>query len=215
MHCQKPLLEAQLRIRRRACEDWLKQGGNVCDELFKAAVATLRCEMTRKKKICDDRHQQFYTLFRLLDSFEESGGVTISKFSSSFTDMVSSLLIFIQAAREGYWKQHIPCIRKILLWIFAYERHNYSRNLSYYWCTKVNLETSHTEAFSPVVAGEFAAQHSTFTRGQLAFDLSIEKTLNRDTKTHCGIIGLSRKPRQYKNGFSMLTKRLKSFGTVA
>ena len=57
----------------------------------------------------------------------------------------------------------------------------------------MNLQSSHPEAYSQLAAGEFAVQRSTCTPRQLAFDLTIEQTMNRDTKTNGGII-FSRKP---------------------
>ena len=53
------------------------------------------------------------------------------------------------------------------------------------------LETSHPEVYAELNAGEFTVQRSSTALWQLAFDLTIEQTVNRDTKTHGGIVGFS------------------------
>ena len=147
LRCRKLLLDALFQVRWCACEDWFEQKGIVSDDTLKDALAAMRCELTKEKMISVGRHQHFTALFQLFVSFEESKGSITSRFWSSYTEMVSLLLRFIQATREGHWKQHLACIRKILPWMFAYDRHNYSRNLSYYWCTMMNLQSSHPEAY--------------------------------------------------------------------
>ena len=96
--------------------------------------------------------------------------------------MVSLLLTFIRATREGNWSLHLECIREMLPWYFAYDCVNYARYRPVYLLHMIQLPETHPEAQMPVDG--FA---------QLPVDQAIEQTLNRSTKTKRGIVGYSLK----------------------
>jgi len=59
----------------------------------------------------------------------------------------------------------------------------------------LQLPTTHPTAYQQLVAGEFAVQRSRGnTYGRIPHDQTIEVTINKDTKTQGGIIGISMKP---------------------
>ena len=80
----------------------------------------------------------------------------------------------------------------MLPWMFAYGRTNYARYLTLYWCEMSVLPETHPQAYRALEQGEFAVQHSRDGKfSQVPVDQTIEQTLNRDTKTEGGIIGIS------------------------
>ena len=119
----------------------------------------------------------------------------MSQFLSTYIEIVHLLLAFIRAAREGKWQLHLDCVAAMLPYMFAYDRTNYSRYLTVYWAEMIWLETTHPEAYALLNSVEFAVQRSSNSKfAQVAVDMAIEQTVNKDTKTSGGIIGFSLKP---------------------
>lgn len=119
---------------------------------------------------------------------------SMSAFWRSYLDMVSLLLQFIRATREGDWVLHLACIRRMLPWCFAYDRFNYARYLTLYWSQMECLSTVNPAAHAALSAGEFCVQRTNSKFAQVAVDHAIEQTMNRDTKSKGGIIGFSTEP---------------------
>ena len=117
------------------------------------------------------------------------------QFWDSYLEMVSTLLHFVRATREGNWPLHINSVWSMLPWFFAYDRVNYSRYLTAYWWEMIRLPFTHPAAHEQLVHGEFGVQrYRSSSFAQVAVDQCIEQTINRDTKTSGGIVGFSLKP---------------------
>ena len=130
-------------------------------------------------------------LFKLYD--EEDNG-PLKMFWRSYFEMVSLLLTFIRATREGNWPLHLECIREMLPWYFAYDHVNYARYLPVYLMHMIQLPETHPEAQMMLENGDFGVQrNSEHGFSQLPVDQTIEQTLNRSTKTNGGIVGFSLK----------------------
>eukprot|EP00117_Sycon_ciliatum_P026876 scpid66833/ scgid21958/ len=88
------------------------------------------------------------SLYEMYTSFssQQSEGSPMFKFWSSYISIVSLLLDFIRSIRTGNWQLHMSCLRSILPWGFAYDRHNYSRYMSYYWLQMLRLHEAHPAA---------------------------------------------------------------------
>ncbi len=71
----------------------------------------------------------------------------VAKFWLTYISIVNVFLNFIRATRLGDWYLHLDCIRQMLPWFFAYDRINYSRYLSLYWCQMITLLVSHPEVY--------------------------------------------------------------------
>ena len=131
----------------------------------------------------------------LLQSLEQFNGSTrgkMGKFWQSYIEMVSLLLRFIRATREGDWNLHLVCVKDMLPWMFAYDRINYARYLPVYLCDMLALEQNHPSVHQAVNSGDFVVQRSSCNGfSQVAVDQTIEQTINCDTKSKGGIIGFS------------------------
>lgn len=138
--------------------------------------------------------EELAKVFLLYQEFSKESNGPLQEFWISYLEMVSTLLGFIRATREGNWPLHLDCTRRMLPWFFAYDHVNYSRYLSLYLVQMLRLDETHPEAHSMLVGGDFGVQRSSsqgFT--QVPVDQTIEQTLNRSTKTKGGIIGFSLK----------------------
>ena len=119
----------------------------------------------------------------------------MSQFWSTYIGIVHLMLAFIRATREGKWQLHLDCVAAMLPYMFAYDRTNYSRYLPVYWAEMIRLETTHPEAYALLNSEEFAVQRSSDSKfAQVAVDMAIEQTVNKDTKTPGDIIGFILKP---------------------
>ena len=113
---------------------------------------------------------------------------------SSYIDMVQCLLLFLRATREGDWKLHLASLRQILPWFFAYDRVNYARYLPAYISEMDSLSITHLAISDSFLAGDFVVQRQDrYGFAQIACDMAIEQTCNRDSKTKGGIKGLTLK----------------------
>ena len=123
--------------------------------------------------------------------FGQWSSSTMSSYWRSYIEMACLLLCFIRSIRQGDWNLHLACIRDMLPWMFAYDRTNYSRYLSCYWCDMMSLEDTHPSAHEAFKAGDLVVQRSSSAFSQVAVDQTIEQTTNRDTKSKGGIVGFS------------------------
>ena len=133
-------------------------------------------------------------LLELYDDFCRNDRGKLAAFWDSYIALVCLLLRFIRATREGntYWSMHIHSIREMLHWVFAYNRTNYARYMSVYWCEMVLLPQTHLYSNALLVDGQFAVQRSVNSAfAQVPVDQTIEQTMNRDSKTKGGIVGIS------------------------
>ena len=150
-----------------------------------------------QKELTSSSIQELYgtpELEELRVKYEEFGQRSSSKMSSywrSYIEMACLLLRFIRSIREGDWNLHLACICDMLLWMFAYDRTNYSRYLSVYWYDMMSLEDTHPSTHEAFKAGDFVVQRSSSAFSQVAVDQTIEQTFNRDTKSKGGIVGFS------------------------
>lgn len=106
--------------------------------------------------------------------------------------MVSLMLSFIRATREGNWSLHLECVKQMIPWFFAYDHVNYARYLPVYLIHMMDLPVTHPEAQMMLENGDFGVQRTTAHGfSQLPVDQTIEQTVNRSTKTKGGIVGFS------------------------
>ena len=113
-------------------------------------------------------------------------------FWSTYLSMVENVLLLTRATRTGNWDLHISIIKRILPWMFAYDRPNYARYLSAYYLEMCDLPKTHPSAYAAFSSGEFAVQRQDrYGFSQVECDMCIEQTCNRDAKTKGGLIGFT------------------------
>lgn len=141
--------------------------------------------------LCNDQVKNLLLHYKEFIIFKSRNNPTFELWSS-YIEMVQLLLTFIRATREGNWELHLSAIKSMLPWFFAYDRINYSRYVSVYWCEMINLNITHPDIYREFKKGRFSVQQQEFNSfSQTPCDQVIEQTCNRDTKTKGGLTGFS------------------------
>ena len=110
---------------------------------------------------------------------------------SSFLQMVQILLDFARSIKLGDWKLHLQSTENMLPWMFAYDRPNYARFLTYYMVNMQKLPETHPSIHQQFQAGHFSVRRQQGKFNKIPSDQAIEQTINREQKCAGGIIGYS------------------------
>ena len=105
--------------------------------------------------------------------------------------MVLVLLQFIKAERTGNWKLHLSATAAMVPHFFSMDRVNYARWLPVYLSDMNMLETSHPEVFLEFVTGNHSVSCSKQPFAQVWPDMALEQSINLDSKSKGGIVGMS------------------------
>ena len=109
--------------------------------------------------------------------------------------MVLLLLKFIRAEREDDWELHLKATTEMIPPFFAMDRLNYSR-----WLPVYIMDMRHLHETAPGVQNEFVTGNHTVSRStsqsfnQVWTDMALEQSVNLDSKTKGGIIGITQRP---------------------
>ena len=119
--------------------------------------------------------------------------VTYSCWIELYLEMVNLLLNVIKFQRTGNWNGFLQDIRNFLPFCFAMNRHIYARNLSYYFISRLNLQDSHRNIYHYLKNGGFTDPISGLPFSKIPCDQIIETTINRSSKSTCGLSGKTEK----------------------
>ena len=114
----------------------------------------------------------------------------MAMFWQSYLDMAQILLDFVKSIRLPDWNLHLQSTERMLIWIHAYDRINYARHFSYYWCSQQKIQNKFPAIFHQYQHANFSIRH---TKRKFMFppDQLIEQTINKDQKEPGGIISIS------------------------
>ena len=116
----------------------------------------------------------------------------LSSFWLSYLDMVRTFSSLIYSTRTGLWHLYLELVRSLLPRTFAYDRYHYARYLTLHFVDMLSLESDHPEVYHEFINGNYTVQiSSSNTFGRVEADKTIEKTINRDSKTPGGTTGFS------------------------
>ena len=132
------------------------------------------------------------TVQKVLDEFvaqrsEENVNFT---FWWSYMEMVSILLMFTRAQREGIWDLYLKSFRRMLPYFFRYDHLNYARWGSVYIAEMEQLPQEVLEEFKK---GNFVVKWNASKFNQVSPDHSLE-WLNGIRKRGGGIVGITKTP---------------------
>ena len=123
--------------------------------------------------------------------------------------MVSGLLHFISCTRRLDWEGHLNTLKKITPWLLAYDRVNYSRYVPVCLHEMRIFEKTHPFAHEHLRAGEFAIQQQDrYGFFATAADQVIEQTVNRDSTSASGIVGITTRPNAVAKSILSRSQRL-------
>jgi len=118
----------------------------------------------------------------------------IFAFWEGYGEMVKLLLQFVKAKRTGNWELHLLSVSAIVPHFFAMDRPNYARSLPVYIMGMRQLATKHPQVHQEFVNGCHAVSRSGKPFAQMWTDMALEQTINADSKSKGGIIGISQNP---------------------
>lgn len=113
------------------------------------------------------------------------------RFWTYYLQAVQNLLCFIRAERLGNWPLYLDSLCAMLPVMFAYDRTHYSRWLPIYLADMLNLPDTAQEVYNQFCQGAFTVNRSGKPFAGVPTDQVLEQTLNRDSKTSGGLVGIS------------------------
>ena len=108
--------------------------------------------------------------------------------------MVKLLLQFVKAERTGNWELHLSSVSAMVPHFFAMDRPNYACWLPVYIMDMRQLATKHPQVHQEFANGYHAVSRSGKPFAQVWTDMALEQTINADSKSKGGIIGISQNP---------------------
>ena len=156
------------------------------------------------------------SLFEEFKAEAASQSMTFS-FWKQYISMVELLLQFIKAERTGNWSLHLSSTAAMIPNFFAMDRPNYARWLPVYISDmkqkrSVN-EVKHPRVHQEFVTGNRAVSRSGQPFSQVWTDMALVQSVNADSKSKGGIIGISQSPAALQRWF--LTSHERAFVTTA
>ena len=110
--------------------------------------------------------------------------------------MVQLLLHFTKAEKTGNWLQHLSTTAAMTPHFFSMDRPNYFRWLLVYLADMNQLSETHPAVHEDeeFMSGNHSISRSTQPFAQVWTDMALEQSINLDSKTTGGIIGISQRP---------------------
>ena len=203
VRAHKLIMEALLRLQWQAFCKWLEkeredhrlEGVDMRQietnlDKFKESSAT-----GEKKKAFDVLCNSTQNLSLLLSRFksESCKSSQLFKFWNSYVQMVLVLLRFIRAQCKGDWRLHLATTAEMTPYVFSMDRTNYSCWLPVYLADMHLPEDTAPEVHQEFTQGNHAVSRSCQPFSQIWTDMALEQTVDLDSKTKGGIVGISQK----------------------
>ena len=142
-------------------------------------------------------------LTTLLEAFKEQGRIGSKTFSfwEQYEDMVNALLQFIKVERSGDWMLYLSALAEMIPHFFAMDRPNYARWLPIYMGDMQLLDSKHPKVYEEFMSRNFSVSCSGQPFSQVATDMALEQSINADSKSKAGIVGISQSPAALERWF--------------
>ena len=128
-------------------------------------------------------------------------------FWDEYCSMVTTLLQFLKAERTGSWKLHLFSTAAMLPQFFSMDRQNYARYLPVYLADMQKLELTHPEVYKEFAEGNHSISRSGQPFSQVSTDMALEQSINADSKSSGGVIGISQSPSALERWFLTIHER--------
>lgn len=201
VRAHKIVMEAMFRLQWRSFVEWLsKQNRTHVNQQALIEEAT-HCQLALENardvqdamlKMCD----ALATLQAELTRFQNDAKCKSQLFTywNDYEVMVQLLLEFIKAERTGDWFLHLSTTAAMTPHFFSMDRPNYSRWLPVYLADMNQLAKTHPDVHHEFMSGNHAISRSTKPFAQVWTDMALEQSINLDSKTSGGIVGISKRP---------------------
>ena len=135
---------------------------------------------------------QMNPLLELLAEYDAAEACkTMFKLWRQYMDMVSILLRFTRAMRDGSWQLHLTSIAEMMPWFAVYYHVNYARWFTVFMADMKQLEASAPEVYHGFLSGDCVVKESRHVFNRLPDDQGLEH-INRIGKVARGLVGITR-----------------------
>ena len=115
-------------------------------------------------------------------------------FWNEYITMLLLLLQFLKAEITGDWSLHITATSEMAPFFFAMDRQNYAKWPPIYLADVAALSSKHPLVHKEFLDGNHSVSRSNHPFSKVFADMAVEQTINRDSKSKGGIIGISQNP---------------------
>lgn len=174
---------------------WVDENGHsLSDDLQTCVDQVTQCFTTENGEV-QESFEKLVTaatgIFPLLEEFDKSKTENPTYlYWREYMEMVSILMGFLRAEREGNWELHLESFSKMLPWFAVCDHTNYSRWGPVYFADMVQLPATAPEVHSEFVAGRFSVKRSGRKFSQISTDQALEH-VNKVAKISGGIVGIT------------------------
>ena len=147
-----------------------------------------------------DDLRELSTLFKTFKEKTRAASKTFS-FWEQYIEMVDILLQFIKAERSGNWDLYLSALAEMTPHFFAMDRPKYALWLPVYIADMNMLESGHPKVHEEFLSGNFSVSRSGRPFSQVSTDMALEQSINADSKSKGGIVGISQSPAAQERWF--------------
>lgn len=210
IRAHKLVMEALFRLLWKAFLEWLSKKAGALDNEVKQDVVrrSSECQSTIKMEgFVNDAWLKLQgcvePLFSLLDAFKSESKEKSKVFSFwvEYIDMVLVLLQFIKAERTGNWKLHLSATAAMIPHFYSMDRVNYARWLPVYISDMNMLESNHPDVYREFISGNHGVSRSKQPFAQVWTDMALEQSINLDSKSKAGTVGIRTKENAVERWF--------------
>ena len=205
IRAHKLAMEALFRLMWDAFVAWYEshhgeyEGRVVNEDAVVEKVEVCRRTITAKGEVrpcMEELQEETLELCSLFQEFKSESRANSKMFAfwDDYGHMVKLLLQFVKAERAGNWEMHLLCVSAMLPYFYAMDRPNYARWLPVYLMDMRQLATKHPDVHHEFVNGNHAVSRSSNPFAQVWTDMALEQSINTDSKSKGGIIGISQNP---------------------
>ena len=195
VRAHKVVMEAMLRLLWHSFAKWTFQKEKASQESITGVDEDRitsyyhTCQEAVISKSKEALHGQFHLLCSEMKEM-----LNLFAFWDSYIEIVELLLTFIRTEREGNWSLHLAATMEMTPHFFSMDRVNYSRWLPVYLADMDQLAVTAPEVHKEFSQGSHVVNRSAHTFSQVWTDITLEQSINLDSKSSGGIIGIIQNP---------------------
>ena len=214
MRAHKLMMEALLRLMWQAFIKWLNADDHQAYKLqakekekqVVEGIKSINLAIKSKKNIVQKANsatKELETVMKMFETFrkEEKARSQMFAFWDEYIRMVIMLLQFVKAERTRNWHLHLQSVSAMIPYFFAHDRPNYARWLPVYVADMQQLQQKHPEVYKEFVEGQHAISRSSQPFASVWTDMALEQSINLDSKSKAGIIGISQNAEALRRWF--------------
>ncbi len=198
IRAHKLTYDALFRILWPLILQWANENDVVIADEIHAAVQTMARQFQQANQE-SDTSESFTQLVHAISQHHLQGILkefdaqlpSTAKYWRQYMEMVTILLQFIRAEREGNWNLHLSALADMLPWFSAYNHNNYTRWGTVYLADMQLLPQTNPDIHKQFMDGNFVIKRSQHPFNKISTDQGLEH-INRVSKVAGGLVGITK-----------------------